>query len=111
MFRRYPAQQNSRPLNARFSRAPQRSLHSSPLVGGLQQLQDASTSATPASSYGPLWPFFEMHRTNGELASLRTLNDALLSVIHAHGQQPSTGCGCHSHGPCSCQHHHHQDRE
>jgi len=102
MFPRYPAQQNSRPLDARFSRAQQLSRLSSPLVGGLQQLQDASTSATPASSYGPLWPFFEMHRTNGELASLRMLNDALLSVIHGHGSPPSTGCECH---------HHHQDKE
>jgi len=109
MFPRYPVVPNSGHYDARFSRAPQLSRLSSPLVGGLQQLLGESTSATPGNGYGQLWPFFEMHRTNGALASLRMLNDALLSVIHGHGSQPSIGCGCHSPGPCQCHHHHHKE--
>ena len=110
MFPRYQAAQSPRPFDARFSRAPQLSRLSSPLVGGLHQLQDASISATPGNGYAPLWPFYEMHRANGALASLRMRNDVLLSVIRELGLQPSTGCGCHSPSSCQC-HHHHQDKE
>ena len=108
MFHRYPVVPNSVHYDARFSRQPQRSHLSSPLVGGLQQLLGASTYATPGNGYGRLWPLFEMSRTNGALANLRTRNDVLLSVIRELGLQPSTGCGCHSPGPCQCNHHHHQ---
>ena len=111
MYRRYPAAPRWGHSVAQSSQGPQRSLHSSHQDSGLHQLQDASTSATPASSYGPLWPFFEMHRANGELDRLRTRNDVLWSVIHALGSQPSSGCGCHSPGPCQCHQHHHHQKE
>jgi len=110
MSPRYPAAQSPRPFDARYSRAPQLSRLRSHQGAGLHQPVGASISATPGNGYGQLWPFFELHRTNGELANLRTRNDVLWSVIHALGSQPSSGCGCHSPGPCQC-HHHHQDKE
>ena len=110
MFHRYPAAQSPRPFDARFSRQPQPSLHSSHQVGGLHQLRGPWILGTPHNGFGLSGPFYEISRTNGALASLRMRNDVLLSVIRELGLQPSSGCGCHSPGPCQC-HHHHQDKE
>ena len=108
----YPAAQKWGHSVAQSSQGPQHSRLNNPQgLGFPSQPLGASISATPACSYEQLWPFFEMHRTNGELASLRTLNDVLWSVIHGHGAQPSIGCGCHSPGPCQCHQHHHHHKE
>ena len=113
MFPRYPAAQRWGHSVVQSSPPAHLSPDHRRLAQPLPLPLAGQTSETPGNGFGPLWPFFEMHRTNGELASLRMLNDALLSVIHGHGQQPSTGCGCHSPGPCQChqdQHHHHNDQ-